>query len=123
MKRTNLLRLLVAPSLCSAPVLLAGCTAGEIDEIPPPDTLTLIEDSRYMANLLEAKPDEGQRSYHNIDLSDDRQHRFVVNRLLASGNTPKSSPRLFELLAQARASAVASPPSRQEGSEPVAFRR
>jgi len=71
----------------------------EVETIEVPDHATLIEDSRIMGEIFNARPDKTERSMH-IDLTDDRQYRFVRNRLLASGKTPQNSPHLFELVEQ-----------------------
>ncbi len=42
-----------------------------------------------------------------LDLADPAQYNFIVNRLMASGNTPENSPRLFARLKAAQAKAMA----------------
>ncbi len=60
--------------------------------------------SEQMAQLLAEKAPG--RDTLQLDLSDKAQYDFVVGRLLASGNTPENSPRLFERLKQARKQAL-----------------
>ncbi|MDC3962096.1 Hint domain-containing protein [Polyangium jinanense] len=79
---------------------LSSCASPEAIEIP--DSAALAEDSRYMATVFEAQLETARRPYMNIDLKDERQYRFVKNRLLASGNTPENAPKLFELLEHGR---------------------
>lgn len=74
----------------------AGCAAGETFDAP--DKATLAEDSRTMAKIFESRADKETKPFMDIDLTDERQYRFVRNRLLASGNTPETSPHLFEIL-------------------------
>lgn len=63
---------------------------------------TKISDLEYMRSLVKASPDP----WVNIDLADDRQYRFVYNRLIEHGRSPESRPELFEQLAESREMAL-----------------
>jgi Hom_end-associated Hint len=60
-----------------------------------PHNGTLMADSVYMTQLFEKTAGKQGLQTMKIDLADPAQYRFVINRLLASGNTPDNSPYLF----------------------------
>lgn len=60
-----------------------------------------------MARIFESHSSERNKFTMRIDLADDLQYRFVIHRILASGNTPENSPHLFELVEVQRGDAVA----------------
>jgi len=88
----------------------AGC--GQQKAPAQLDPKTLEADSLHMAQLysqwdqaVRAQGDTGDtkvRGEMPIDLADDRQYRFLKNRLLASGSTPENSPQLFERIEKLR---------------------
>jgi hypothetical protein len=88
--------------LGAAVALLASAEASAAGKYTTPDNETLKVDSHYMAQLVErASANKGTTSI-KIDFADDAQYRFVVNRLLAGGNTPDNSPYLFSRVERMR---------------------
>lgn len=63
---------------------------------------TRLSDLEYMRSLVKASKDP----WVMIDLADERQYRFVVNRLMENGRTPDNRPELFEKLSEARDMAI-----------------
>jgi hypothetical protein len=86
---------------------LAGCgpeeEVVEIDSeaVAVPSTVTLAQDSSYMARIFEARANG--KPFINLSLDDERQYKFVLNRLLHAGKSPSNSPRLFQRLREIRA--------------------
>lgn len=107
-------------------LIAAGCSQEapvlEPDFSTPPDEETLAEDARYMHKIASQKTHNDTFGVIRLDLSDDQQFRFLVHRLLASGNTQENSPRLFSKLKQMRAEAVARAAASPKlgGDEPIA---
>ena len=104
----GLLAGLMGPLTASA--LPAGGQNGQIDwtqsefsgsarpEVLSPDELrTYHEDRGYVRSLV--RPDVAT----SLDYSDPRMFRFVLARLKMAGKTPRTAPRLFELVHQRRA--------------------
>lgn len=64
-----------------------------------PNEATMVEDANIMRGLMQdwwsSHPGEAAMK---LDLSDSRQARWMRNRLLFQGRTPRTSPRLFALL-------------------------
>jgi hypothetical protein len=95
---------------CLALLALGSVGCGQAIEpitYAPPSKEVLLADSRYMNVLYESSANDRNGPSMRIDLADEAQHQFVLNRLLASGKTPDSSPHLFDLLERDRARAVA----------------
>jgi hypothetical protein len=70
-----------------------------------PSKAELAASTEQMNRLLaERAPGE---DVMKLDLADPAQYNFIVSRLLASGNTPENSPRLFARLKAAQAKAMA----------------
>ncbi|HLM46080.1 MAG TPA: Hint domain-containing protein [Myxococcaceae bacterium] len=104
----GLLAGLMGPLTASA--LPAGAQHGQLDwtrsefsgaarpEVLSPDELrTYHEDRRHVRSRV--MPDAATR----LDYSDPRVFRFVLARLKMAGKTPRTAPRLFELVHQRRA--------------------
>ncbi|WNG26554.1 hypothetical protein F0U62_22955 [Cystobacter fuscus] len=67
----------------------------------------LTEQSRQMSALYEARSHAGgDRLSIELDLSDDAQYGFVLNRLHAAGKNERNSPELFNKLARLRRRAL-----------------
>lgn len=94
-------------------VMSLGCASAD-STVDLPTEATLAADSRVMAAIFETRADSTRVPYMHIDLKDERQYRFVRNRLLASGNTPENAPYLFELLENGR---MGKGEKAQEGAE------
>ncbi|WP_225409093.1 Hint domain-containing protein [Stigmatella hybrida] len=74
------------------------------DRVPHPQ---LVEQSRRMNALYDAQRlQHGGRRSIDLDLSDDAQHAFVLDRLQAAGKTARNAPGLFHKLSQFRAHAL-----------------
>jgi hypothetical protein len=88
--------------------LLSGCTA-EPARTPPPAAVRQDQatDSLKMAKLYEQWRQRHSGTQMPLDLGDADQYAFLMKRLEAAGNTPANSPRLFSVLSQRRASALA----------------
>lgn len=93
--------------LTAAPLpLVALVTAGWTQPLRPPteglDHATLASDARYMGQRFKEQVVQGEAEHVRIDLADPAQHRFVMNRLRASGKTARNAPELFERLRQVK---------------------
>ncbi|AKJ06180.1 pretoxin HINT domain-containing protein [Archangium gephyra] len=104
----GLLAGLMGPLTASA--LPAGGQNGQVDwtrsefsgsarpeMLSPDERRTYHEDRGYVRSLV--RPDVGT----SLDYSDPRVFRFVLARLKMAGKTPRTAPRLFELIHQRRA--------------------
>lgn len=87
--------------------LLATAEARGAGKYTTPDNETLMADSMYMTQLFRRTSGKAGAPWMTIDFADPAQHRFVVNRLLASGNTPDNSPYLFSRVDRMRQKALA----------------
>jgi len=87
--------------------LLATAEARGDGKYTTPDNETLMAESNYMAQLFKRTVGKTGAPWMKIDFADPAQHRFVVNRLLASGNTPDNSPYLFSRVETMRQKALA----------------
>jgi hypothetical protein len=96
-------RLLLLSSLCAAPLLGCDSQPAPVLSIAAPDEQTREADADYVRELFDARSQDAVTGQMDLDFSDERQYRYVVGRLLASGNTPENSPMLFEKLEQKRA--------------------
>jgi hypothetical protein len=84
---------------------------------PPHEGLearVLEEDSRYMGQVFASKEQGGEKGFIEVDLADELQYRFVLNRLKGAGKTAENAPFLFRRLTEARQRALKHKPS-QEG--------
>jgi hypothetical protein len=95
----------------SGVVLLASLLGGCTQELPRPemteqDRATMSADSLYMARLHAQWSETHKTAGMPIDMADDTQYRFLMNRVRAAGNTAQNSPRLFERLSQQRTQAL-----------------
>ncbi|HSP82042.1 MAG TPA: Hint domain-containing protein, partial [Myxococcaceae bacterium] len=80
------------------------------------DKQTLAADSLHMAKLFsrwsQVQAQSGRAAQARempVDLSDEAQYRFVLNRVRASGSTPENSPQLFRRIEELRRSLPARP--------------
>ncbi|HYO58060.1 Hint domain-containing protein [Archangium sp.] len=71
--------------------------AARPDALSPDELRTYHEDHRYIRSLV--RPDVAT----SLDYSDPRVFRFVLTRLKMAGKTPRTAPRLFDLIHQRRA--------------------
>jgi hypothetical protein len=106
LNRTHWKRLLLVSGLCAAP--LFGCSS----QPPPtlsialPDAKTQEADLKYVRELFDQRFGKTSSGQMDLDFSDERQYRYMLGRVLASGNTPENSPMLFESLETDRAKAL-----------------
>jgi hypothetical protein len=77
------------------------------------DTQLLDADSRYMGKIFESKGQGGEKGFIHIDLADESQYRFVLNRLAGAGKTAENAPFLFQRLVASRQRALARQPSQE----------
>jgi hypothetical protein len=127
MKSAKIYRRAIARTGLASVLALAVCGCGqgdpafEPDFSAPPDAETLAEEARYMHQIATQKAKDDTSGVIRLDLSDDRQYQFLVHRVLASGNTPENSPRLFSKMKQMRVEAVARAATSPKpgGDEPV----
>jgi len=114
LNRTHWKRLFLVSSLCAAPLSGCGSQPAPTLSIQAPDARTLAADAEYVRGLFDQRSENAVSGQMDLDLSDDRQYRFAVGRLLASGNTPENSPTLFEKLEATRARALKKKPGQLE---------
>lgn len=106
-------------------LIVAGCDqedpAFEPDFWTHPDADTLADEARYMHQIATKASKDDTSGVIRLNLSDDRQYQFLIHRLLASGNTPENSPRLFSKMKQMRMEAIArvAMNPKPSGDEPV----
>jgi hypothetical protein len=122
-KPTSKKHLFLVPGLALATVAIAGpataATAVTAKKQQAPARGVLLADASRMTRLfrttMEARTPELAMPFLRLDLSDEAQYQFVLNRVLASGNSPDNSPRLFQSLEKARelARSGAAPSSQQ----------
>jgi len=93
-----------------AGVLVGACTTSQ--EVEPTLATTdqavaqqLSADSQYMMRVVAGKTTPGDMT--SVDLSDEGQYRFVINRLAAAGKTTENSPNLFDRVQKQKDKAVA----------------
>lgn len=70
------------------------------------DMRVLDADSRYMGKVFATKENGGEKGFVHVDLSDESQYRFVLNRLKGAGKTAENAPFLFQRLGQSRQRAL-----------------
>src|SRR5690606_32141807 len=98
-------RALIA-TLAIAPMLACGMDSQDpelLAALEQDQELTvdeLLADAEYMREVFEEN--DVERKAIALDLGDDRQYRFLVNRLRSAGMTPLSSPELFDRVENAR---------------------
>ncbi len=118
--------LFLVPGLALATVAVAGpataAPAATAKKQQAPAKGVLLADAsrmtRLFVNTMNARPPEQAMPSMRLDLADEGQYQFVLNRVLAAGNTPENSPRLFQSLEKARELARAGvAPSAQECSQ------
>ncbi|HZH15065.1 MAG TPA: Hint domain-containing protein [Archangium sp.] len=125
-KPTSKKHLFLVPGLALATVALAGpaSAAAPVTARKPqaPAKAVLLSDASRMTRLFSKKmnalPPEQAMPSMRLDLGNEAHYQFVLHRVLAAGNTPDNSPRLFASLEKARelARSVAAP-STQECSQ------
>jgi hypothetical protein len=92
-------------ALCIAPLYACDADSPAVeladatleDELPTADDL--IADSQYMREVFEEQ--EADKAVA-VDLADDRQYRFLVNRLRSAGLSRTTAPELFDRVDRAR---------------------
>jgi hypothetical protein len=99
---------LVRASQMMGVLLLTAAWSGPLrppaQQVPHP---RLLEQSRRMNALYDAQRIlHGDRRNIGLDLSDDAQHAFVLERLQAAGKSPRNSPGLFTQVARFRERAL-----------------
>jgi len=97
-------------TLMLAPVLACGVDSQSPDSEPTadleqelPTADELVADAQYMRELFEDR--EEQRSLA-LDLADDQQYRFLINRLHSAGLTSSNAPELMGRVERARLRAM-----------------
>jgi hypothetical protein len=94
-------------ALSLAVMTLAGCTTDTVvstNVIDQSLAQQMASDSLYMANTLGRTANELGSA--KVNLADDGQFRFVMNRLAAAGKNRDNSPELFERLDKSRSQAL-----------------
>ncbi|HYO68661.1 MAG TPA: Hint domain-containing homing endonuclease [Archangium sp.] len=120
--------LFLVPHLALASVAIAGTATAAAPAAAPkkseaPAKGVLMADATRMTRLfnktMDARPSEQRHYSMRLDLGDEAQYQFVLHRILAAGNTPENSPRLFQSLEKARelARAGVAPASTKECSQ------
>ncbi len=114
---SNRMRARIASAVLALAVLGTGCSQQKAPPVQQEaDKQALASDSLYMAKLFsrwsQVRAASGQAAQGQempLDLSDDAQYRFVLNRVRASGSTPQNSPQLFRRIEELRRSLPARP--------------
>lgn len=92
--------------------LLASACAGTEDEEPMPSSEEIAQDEQYMQQAFEKR---GSREAMQIDLADDKQFKYLRNKLRVHGIDKLSAPEVHEQLGLARERAIAAKLQRSPG--------
>jgi hypothetical protein len=93
-----------AAALLALPLLACGVDSQDSTDVDAlaaelPTIDQLVDDAQYMREIFEENDEPRAVS---LDLGDDRQYQFLVNRLRSAGLSPATAPELFDRVERAR---------------------